>query len=349
MLGVFILKMKKWLGFSGLLLLILVLTSCGCTKKQPIEEEPVEEIVEEENFAYVYPLTGIGTNDDVDGRAVAVVINNHPKARQQSGLHQADIVYEVMAEGKVTRFLAIFQSEQPERVGPVRSARNYYIELAKGYNSLFVAHGYSPDAYALLQSGYIDELNGMSYDGSLFKRASSRQAPHNSYITFANILKGGEQKHYDLTTPPRNNLFLTEEEIENMTGNHVSAVSVSYSSSLFNVKYEYDEQLEKFTRSSNGEQTVDDDSKDPVLLDNIFIVETSHRVVDDEGRLAVDLTSGGNGYLLQKGKWNEVQWKNESGRIIPFVNGKIVPFVPGKTWINFVPNTPGLSQAVSIE
>ena len=65
----------------------------------------------------------LGVQQEVEGRAVAVMINNHPAARPQSGLNKADIVYEVLAEGDVTRFLAIFQSEQPDNVGPVRSAR----------------------------------------------------------------------------------------------------------------------------------------------------------------------------------------------------------------------------------
>lgn len=80
------------------------------------------------------------------------MINNHPKARPQTGLTEADIVYEVLAEGEVTRFLAIFQSSNPKLIGPVRSSRDYYIELAKGYNSLYIAHGYSPEAKNYLQT-----------------------------------------------------------------------------------------------------------------------------------------------------------------------------------------------------
>ena len=96
------------------------------------------------------------------------MVNNHPLARPQSGLNKADIVYEIFAEGNVTRFLAIFQSEQPEKIGPVRSARDYYIELAKGYDSLYIAHGNSPEAKKMLDNGYIDNLNGLYYDGTLF-------------------------------------------------------------------------------------------------------------------------------------------------------------------------------------
>ena len=160
----------------------------------------------------------LGVQTEVEGRAVAVMINNHPAARPQSGLNKADIVYELLAEGDVTRFLAIFQSEQPENVGPVRSARNYYIELAKGFDSLYIAHGNSPDAKEMLDNGYIDDLNGIYYDGTLFKRASFRKAPHNSYITYDNILKGANQNGYEMEQAPPSLTFLTEDEVKELAG-----------------------------------------------------------------------------------------------------------------------------------
>lgn len=175
----------------------------GCSKEKAEEpakqetekaEEATKGVSSEKELPFQYPLTGSGSETEVNGRAVAVMINNHPKARPQSGLNQADVVYEMLAEGDVTRFLAIFQSERPEMIGPVRSSRDYYIELAKGYDSLYIAHGYSPEAKELLDQGYVDNLNGMQYDGTLFKRESFRQAPHNSYISFDNVLKGAKEK-----------------------------------------------------------------------------------------------------------------------------------------------------------
>ena len=85
----------------------------------------------------------------------------------------------------------------------------------------------------------------------------------------------------------------------------------------------------------------------PILLDNIFIIETTHQVVDDKGRRKIDLKSGGKGYLLQKGKVNEVEWVNKDGRIIPVKNDKEVGLIPGKTWVNIIPNQPGLVEDVS--
>jgi hypothetical protein len=334
-----------------LVALIFLLMVAGCSKDEamPVSVEPVDEEktaendkkdeVDEPQYSNVYPLSGIETNDEVNQRTIAVMINNHPKARQQSGLHKADLVYEVLAEGNVTRFLAIFQSEIPANMGPVRSARDYYVELSKGYDAFYVAHGYSPDARQMLEAGEIDNINGMVYDGTLFQRADFRSAPHNSYITFDNVMKGAVENGYATTHDSKPLVFLTDEEVEAIDGEVANKVMVSYSKSDFSiVEYVYNEELQRYYRYSDDERTEDLDSKAPVLIDNILIVETSHKVIDDAGRRDIDLTSGGKAYLLQKGKKQEVEWKNVNGRIIPFLNEAPVGLVPGKTWINIVPS-----------
>ncbi len=331
----------------------------GCSKEKAEEpakqetekaEEATKGVSSEKELPFQYPLTGSGSETEVNGRAVAVMINNHPKARPQSGLNQADVVYEMLAEGDVTRFLAIFQSERPEMIGPVRSSRDYYIELAKGYDSLYIAHGYSPEAKELLDQGYVDNLNGMQYDGTLFKRESFRQAPHNSYISFDNVLKGAKEKNYAMEDEPKSLEFLSKEEVKAIQGEKADSAMISYlDNELFNVIYEYDAELEKYKRYSNGELTADYKSGEPVLLDNIFIAEADHQVVDSAGRRDINLTTGGKGYLLQKGKVTELQWENIDGRILPVLNGQQAGLVPGKTWINIVPSNPGLEQTVSFE
>ncbi|KON85618.1 lipoprotein YerB [Sporosarcina globispora] len=347
--------LKRWIAVSAAAMLLV----SGCSKEKAEEpakqdtekaEETTKGVSSEKGLPFQYPLTGFGSETEVDGRAVAVMINNHPKARPQSGLNQADVVYELLAEGDVTRFLAIFQSEQPELIGPVRSSRDYYIELAKGYDGLYVAHGYSPEAKELLDQGYIDNLNGMQYDGTLFKRESFRQPPHNSYISYENVLKGAKERNYSMEDKPESLEFLSKEEVKAIQGEDADSAMVSYlDNELFNVIYEYDEALGKYKRYSNGELTADFKSGKPVLLDNIFIAEADHKVVDSSGRRDINLTSGGNGYLLQKGKVTEVQWENINGRILPVMNGKQAGLVPGKTWINIIPSSPGLEQTVSFE
>lgn len=347
-------KMKKWAVFVIAVQLLL----SGCSDKEKVKEpvKNVKPVTQTENKPdekqvdpYSYPLTGIGSETSTDGRAIAVMINNHPKARPQSGLNKADLVYEILAEGDVTRFLAVFQSEKPANIGPVRSARDYYIYLAKGFNALYIAHGYSPKAKELLNGNYIDNLNGMVYDGTLFQRSKTRKAPHNSYITYENILKGAKQKNYSMKKSPAPFKFFTEEESKNITGADAKSVQITYSKGgSFNSMFKFDDTSGKYIRFSGSQQTVDLDTNEQIMLDNIFIIEAEHQIIDSYGSRDVDLESGGKAYLLQKGKVNQVDWKNKNGEIVPVKDGEEVPLVKGKTWVNVVPTNPGLQNSVSI-
>jgi hypothetical protein len=249
-------------------------------------------------------------------------------------LQKADVVYEVLAEGDITRFLALYQSEFPEKVGPVRSARDYYIELSKGFDALYICHGWSPEAKSMLESGEVDYLNGLFYDGTLFQRASFRKAPHNSYITFANIEKGAKEKGYALQETVEPLPFFQNES----TGESAQQVEISYSRREYaRVQYKYAPDKKGYFRYSGGEQTIDYDTREPVLVQNVFVVAAKHTISDQYGRRDIDLASGGNGYLFQNGTVRHVEWKNVNGRLLPYENGVPVGFVPGKTWINIVP------------
>lgn len=303
-------------------------------QEQQEDEENGENI---DDVVYFHPLTGMEADEEFHQRAISVIINNHPSARPQSGLSKADIVYELLAEGNITRLLAIFQSEKPETIGPIRSARDYFIDLAEGYSSLFIAHGYSPDAKAILQSGRIDHLNGIRYDGSLFERASFRKAPHNSYISYANIEKGAQDEGYLLNESPLSLSFYNQDDIDQLSGDPIHTINIAYGNQFDN-EYHYDAQASTYQRSTSGEATIEYDTAVPVQTDNVFVVEAHHQVIDSEGRRQIDLTSGGRAYLFHKGIMKELEWKNVDGRLLPFENGQPAKLVPGKTWISIVPN-----------
>ena len=126
-------------GLFTLALVFVLLAGCSGNKEETIIEKPEEtDEAEVTEGKLKYPLTGVSTDEEINARAVSVMVNNHPKARPQSGISKADVVYEILAESNITRFLAIYQSEFPENIGPIRSARDYYIELAKGYESLYI-------------------------------------------------------------------------------------------------------------------------------------------------------------------------------------------------------------------
>lgn len=324
-------RIVKWIPIIAILFLLI-----GCSKGTKTEKEKPSENQTKQEKLYTFPLTGLTTKEKPNNRAISVMINNHPAARPQSGLTKADIVYEALAEGGVTRFLAVFQSEYPDMVGPVRSARPYYIELAKGLDAIYICHGWSPEAKEMISNGYIDALNGLFYDGTLFERASFRKAPHNSYISLNHMKEGIEENQYSLVGPPDSFSFLKEGE--DLVGAEQDTVTIFYSTKNFEVRYEFDETVKAYKRFSDDVQTNDYETDEPVLLKNIFIVEMKHAQIDNYGRLDIDINSGGRGYLLQNGKIQSVTWENENGEIIPYANGKEVPFSPGKTWVNIVPS-----------
>src|SRR5690625_4866169 len=341
----------------SILMLLFVIFVIGCSNDKDNAEEssPKETLPKEKEFEQqepeptgVFPLTGIGTNEETKQRPVGVMINNHPAARPQSGLSQADIVFEILAEGGITRFLALFQSEQPEIVGPVRSAREYYFELAAGYDALYVFHGAANFVYDMIRDRGVENLNGAVHDndGYLFKRESFRQAPHNSYLLYDAVYDAAESDGYDIISTVEPLQFLAKDEEVN--GEDANQIIVKYPGRNDEdiVEYSYDQTSEKYTRLENQSQTIELNSEEPIQVDNLFMVEAYHEVIDNEGRRRIDLQDSGQEYLLQKGKVQQLEWKNEDGRIIPMKDGQPVGFVPGKTWINVIPSDPGLEQSI---
>ncbi|HLS07471.1 DUF3048 domain-containing protein [Lentibacillus sp.] len=351
--------MKKLIVFLSFFIL-LILAACSDDQEKNAQDngskdnsiEEKEKAPESSNHKNTFPLTGIHTDQHVDNRIVSVMVNNHRKARPQSGLSKADIVFEILAEGQITRLLAIYQSELPDVAGPVRSAREYYFELANGYDSLYIYHGAADFVNDMIRNLGTEHLDGAVYDnnGRLFKRESFRNAPHNSYLQFGAVYDVAEEKGYDVRQEYEPLPFTTEEEADNVSGDPAANVEIDYSGSSLRyvVEYVYDENNGTYTRYSDGEKSTELNSGQSITADNIFIVETPHQVIDDAGRRKIDLTSGGDAYLIQKGKIRHVQWENRDGRIIPVKDGKPVKFVPGKTWINIVPSTPGLTQSVTV-
>lgn len=343
--------MKKFFYIVFVLGLLLVACSKDDNASTHDDKDSARDPKDDLHGDYQYPLTGLYTNDPVDGRIIAVMINNHTEARPQSGLSQADIVFEILAEANITRFLALFQSEVPEMIGPVRSAREYYFKLADGYDALYVYHGAADFIDEMIVSQGLPFLNGAAYDndGHLFKRESFRRAPHNSYLLAHAVYEVAESKGYETTIEYEPLTFLEPEQVNEIEGEPAQHVEIVYSNSPIEiVEFAFDEEAGTYKRFNDREQTVEYDTGEPIEVANVLIIETYHEVIDDQGRRAVDLDSGGNAYLIQNGKAQKVEWENDDGRIIPVQDGKPLGFIPGKTWVNVVPTNPGMEQSVTI-
>lgn len=345
--------MKKWLF---MIVLLLMVTGCSEDKEKTVDtEEPIitdenspDETDEEVILPYAAPFSGERSEEEFTNRPVLVTVNNHPKARPQSGLASADIVYEMVAEGNITRLLALYQSELPSQIGPVRSARDYFINIAKGLDAFYVAHGYSPDAQMMLRNGEIDHINGMRYDGTLFIRSNERVAPHNSYITGDHILEGMEKENARTMIEKVPDLTFYNSAQDVPLSALASIIDVRYGSSEdFHHMYSYDTLTQQYSRTSDGAITLDNVSQEEISLANVLFFEVIHQTIDKAGRQQLDLSSGGKGYLFQAGVMKEIEWQQVNGILVPMENGQPAKLVPGKSWIHLVETNPGLDQMVT--
>src|SRR5690625_1783912 len=345
--------MRK-LNFIFIILLVVGLVACSKDKEnnQEVEEAEIEppEQIEEEVEYNVFPFTGIETTDDVSHRAIAVMVSNQKQARPQSGVSKADIVFEMLTEGNITRYMAIFHSTSPDVVGPVRSAREYFFTLADSYDALYFYSGAANFVNDMISERGIEHFQGDLYSGNgpLFIREDFRVTPHNLYLQFGEVYEAAQEKGYDIEAIYEPLEFLDQDA--EINGEDANYAKIDYYGGTPVVEFKYDETTEKYTQYMDQEQTIELDTDVPIQIDNVFIVETYHEVIDEQKRRYIDIESGGKGYLLQRGKVQYVDWENRDGRIIPVKDGAVVPFVPGQTWISFVQTEPepGVVEQVMI-
>lgn len=281
------------------------------------------------------PLTGLEMEGDGNHPIVMAMINNHPKARPQTGLNRADIVFEVLAEGEITRFAAFYHSRAEGTIGPVRSARPYYLDLAEGFDAV-VAHAGGSDAAKerFTQPGY-PSLDGIAGGETYFWREEFREAPHNLYTSMERLLQGASEKGYsDHQNFPQ--LLFTEDDEEVESGSGAGKIHIAYGP-LYDVGYTYDAAAETYTRLTHGEEQFDLETEVPLTMANVLALKAPHRVLDEQGRREIGLTGSGEGWLFQKGGAREIKWQYENGFPQPYAGDEPLPLIPGKTWINIIP------------
>lgn len=352
--------MGKRNRLSALLLLlsfVLFITSCGGgnggneapqqTSDISDSNQTDEPITEPTALPYEGPLNGIKLEKVADARPIVVMINNFAAARPQSGLTNADVIWEVLAEGGITRLIAVFQSTSAisDTIGPVRSIRPYLIDIGDSYGAVLAHAGASNDGYAVLQrqdKPYLDEISNA---GSYFWRSKERKAPHNLYSSLEKLREGAEKKKYskDKQVPP----YLFAEAGSTEVGVPASDITISFMLKKYNVGYKFDSGSGLYKRSIGDEPHIDLNNNEQLSGTNLVVLGANHKTLDNEGRLAVDLSTGGSAILFQKGKAIEAEWVRAPDGMIRIVkNGQELPFVPGKTFFHIVPNKPTFEEHV---
>jgi len=297
----------------------------ACGKEEEAAPEPV---------TYTNALTGAVTEQPVEAaRPLVVSIDNVGDAVPQSWLSKADMVYEFPVEGKQTRLQAVYYTEFPEEFGPVRSTRPYFVDLAREYKAIFLAHGWSPQAKEYLMSDVVPYINAMNTDCD-FYRVSDKSAPHNSYIKWEEVKsKIDEQGWWSETQKIKAFKFLKDGA--ESAGDLVDFVEFSYSSA--DCEFTYDAETGKYTRTiDEGREYIDKETGESIKVDNVLVQKVKSSSLDSKGRLKIDMCAGGDALLFTDGKVVKGTWSRadlDSRTVFVDAEGNQFKLSPGKTWV----------------
>ncbi len=363
--------MKKLLSAALLCALLLAPSACTRAPKEPaasggassMPDEPAvsamapAEPEPEPEPLYRNPLTGEAAEEDISGaRPVAVMLNNLKKALPQQGVSQADLIYELPAEGGITRMLGVYQSvEGVGEIGSVRSARDYYVSLALGHDAVFLHAGGSPMAYDAIQDWGVSALDCVNgpYEGTLFWRDADRKK---SMGYEHSVLTSGE-KILELF-PTYSRLRLEHEagydcgltfldEGETASGEAAEKLSVKFSNYKTGV-FTYDPETGRYLVEEYGQPYVDGNTGEQVSVKNVLVLFTDVSAIkgDDKGRISVRTTGTGSGKLFCDGVVRDLTWskaKNSSPLTYTGADGNPLALGIGPSYINIVGSTSALT------
>lgn len=282
----------------------------------------------------------------------AVMIENLPVTRPQSGLSQASIVYETLAEGGSTRFMALFDPDiKIPILMPVRSSRPYYLEWLSEYHALYVHAGGSPKALAMIRDNPdIVNLNTLSRDSGYFWRDKTIAAPHNLVISSDKIfLALNAKKLWDQVPSFRSWLFKDEAALADR-GADGKTINFNFSyGKSFKVAYKYDQANNVYWRYNSDQPHLDKNTGQQISAKNVIVQLVPQPTIDGEkGRLAIKVEGNGKAWIYRDGQVIEGTWQKNSRTdrtIFSDANGQEVQLNRGNTWVHVLP----VNQAVTYE
>ncbi len=295
----------------------------------------------------VNPLTGkpLVSESNQGNRPVSVMVSNIKQALPQSGLSSADICYEALAEGGITRIMAVFSdyTELP-KTGPVRSARDYYLQLAAPLDTIFVNFGTSTIASDMIRQKNVDNIDGMYYSTLSFtqdkQRAASRGREHSFYIDAQGLQKAIDKAKIDTaqTSVLQPVFHFRDYEEEPVQPQQMAANRVSVGFSYYNTS-EFTYSSGKYFKSQFGEAQIDENTGSQISFENVVILFAGTSNVQNSVLLQMDL-NGGSGYYISAGGAEEINWKKgkyENPVTLTSKSGGTLSVNPGKTYVCVVP------------
>lgn len=313
------------------------------TPEEAIEAEAVESELEEGQM-YSY-LTGEIVDESIGTqRPFAVMINNLQPAVPQSGTSNAEIMYECLVEGGITRLLAIIQDPSTiEKIGPIRSARHYYIDLAMDNEGIFTHFGWSIFAQARIEDNNLEHINGQVYDGNgNFFRTSDRVAPHNAYATGTGLIATAESLGYSRDYPEdyTPNLLFNTSDTPLTDGTEALKVNIPFD---WNDPYfVYNEEDGLYYRWEYDAEHTDMENGEQLSFKNIIVQYATYTVISDSDHQDIALYTEGNGLYITDGKAIEITWvktgEDDNTKYYDSDGNQLV-MNQGKTMIEVVPDT----------
>ena len=326
------------------ILIILIIAAGAVLAYKIMQDKDNQEVVAEENNV----LTATIEEKEVqifkgNDRPIAVMIDNHDDAWPQAGLQRAYMVYEIIVEGGETRLMALFKgADDVERIGPVRSARHYFIDYAMENDAIYTHFGESPQASSDIKKYSIAEIDGISEDGTTFWRVKDKAAPHNAVTSMKNLIQSAKNKNYRMTSSEDSVLNYVTDEVNLEDGQGAVSVTIPHSQ-LQTVKYEYDEENKVYERYARGKEQVDWDTDEPITVKNIIITFCDNYTLSDtenKGRQGLKNIGRFDGYYITNGKAIRIKCiKNarDEQTIYQDLNGNEIDVNDGNTFVHICP------------
>lgn len=303
---------------------------------EPIDWSGYDEYADETS-GEVYDAPAPGSEEVGLGarvRPVAMMVENEPPARPQSGLSEALYVFEIVAE-EITRFMAFYLDHDADfEVGPIRSARHYFVDISTMFDAVYVHVGGSPKGLQFIKQLRVDAVNAIRGDRG-FYRTRDRKIPHNLYTRPASVRSEMERKRYRTRTdkePPFR--FLAEPAYAERP---VMRATIPYYKN-YTVAWEYLPDRGLYRRHMNGAPFRAKDTESHHESENVIVHRIKARIVDAAMRHEMDLGSGGSCEVLVGGALIEGSWeRNEEGDFVWMDDsGREIWLNPGRVWVQFV-------------
>lgn len=356
----FINKIKNWKGIKNKKVLVAIVTAiliidlgllASCIYNNYLIKQQENNNQKEENNNNIINMEQEKNNQIVEkevqifkgnDRPIAIMIDNEKPAWPHAGLNDAYLLYEIIIEGGESRIMALFKGKNTEKIGPVRSARHYFLDYVIENDAQYVHFGWSPKAQSDIKSYNINNINGVTGDSKIFWREGKKNSYHNAFTNIENILDRAEEKKYRKESEDIGVFKYTANEINLVKGLNANNIKIKYSS-LQNVEYKYNAEKKVYERYMRGQEHKDRDTGEFFIAKNIVVCYIKNGLLDDpenKGRQELYNIGKGEGVFITNGKYINITWeKKDRNTKTKYYdeNGEEIVLNDGITWIQIVP------------